>query len=158
MKQLANIVLIVTLCVGAQAAWSQDYYSYSGTPVTNPGEVFRDIEAQLGFVPEFFKLIPEHNLATKWELFQESFLRADGVLSAKDKELIAVAVAGMKACDYCIPLHHALARYHGASEAEIQESAQVASAIGDWSSFLYAIDYPVEQFKKEVNQILRNLP
>lgn len=149
MKKLTNMVMVVTLCVGTLSAW---------TGATASTDVFEEIRAELGFVPEFFKYIPERTLREQWNLFKDMFLRADGPLSSKQKELIGLAVSGMKMCDYCLPLHHALARYHGATEEEIYEVAQVARSVGQWSTFLYSINYPVDQFKDEVNQIVNNLP
>ena len=64
----------------------------------------------------------------------------------------------MKSCDYCLTLHHALARYHGATEEEINEVAQVSRSVAHWSTFLYSINYPIEQFEEEVGKIIGNLP
>lgn len=149
-KKLINIVMVITLCTGALSAWAET--------TASPGDVYREIRAELGFVPEFFKHIPERTLRDQWNLFKDMFLRADGTLSSKQKELIGLAVSGMKACDYCLPLHHALARYHGATQEEIDDVAQVARSVGQWSTFLYSINYPVDQFKEDVRQIISNLP
>jgi AhpD family alkylhydroperoxidase len=149
MKKLTKIVMVVILCIGIPLAWAEE---------STRSEVFEEITAELGFVPEFFYQIPERILREQWNLFKDTFLRADGPLSPKQKELIGLAVSGMKMCDYCLPLHHALARYHGATEEEINEVAQVARSVGQWSTFLYSINYPVDQFEEEVNQIIDNLP
>ena len=54
---------------------------------------------------------------------------ADGALSRKHKELIAVAVALATQCPYCIEFHTGYARQAGASDAELSETAMVAAAI-----------------------------
>lgn len=54
---------------------------------------------------------------------------ADGELSRKHKELIAVAVALATQCPYCIEFHARDARRHGASAGELAEAALVAAAI-----------------------------
>ena len=54
---------------------------------------------------------------------------ADGALSAKIKELIAVAVAMTTQCPYCIEIHAKKAKAAGASEAELAEATLVAAAI-----------------------------
>jgi len=54
---------------------------------------------------------------------------ADGALSRKHKELIAVAVALAAQCPYCIEFHTGDARAQGASDAELSEAAMVAAAI-----------------------------
>ena len=60
----------------------------------------------------------------------ESFSRAvfaDGALPEKTKQLIAVAVAHVTQCPYCITGHTKLARRKGASPEEIMEAIWVAS-------------------------------
>ena len=60
----------------------------------------------------------------------ETFSRtvfADGALPEKTKQLIAVAVAHVTQCPYCIQGHTKLARRKGNSEAEIMEAIWVAA-------------------------------
>lgn len=52
---------------------------------------------------------------------------ADGALPSKTKELIAVAVAHVTQCPYCIRSHTRRARTKGASEKEIMEAIWVAA-------------------------------
>lgn len=54
---------------------------------------------------------------------------AEGALSVKIKELIAVAVATTTQCPYCIEIHAKKAREAGATEAELTEAAMVSAAI-----------------------------
>ena len=54
---------------------------------------------------------------------------ADGALPGRTKQLIAVAVAHVTQCPYCIDGHTKNAVNAGASEAELAETAWVASAI-----------------------------
>ena len=54
---------------------------------------------------------------------------AEGAISAKNKELIAVAVAVTTQCPYCIDIHANNARRAGATEAELTEAAMVAAAL-----------------------------
>lgn len=51
---------------------------------------------------------------------------ADGALDAKTKQLIAVAVAHVTQCPYCIKGHTKAALRHKASEAETMEAIWVA--------------------------------
>jgi len=55
---------------------------------------------------------------------------ADGALSSKIKEIIAVAVAVHAQCPYCIDIHTNNARKAGATDQEITEALIVAAAIG----------------------------
>lgn len=54
---------------------------------------------------------------------------APGALSAKQKELIALACAHITQCPYCIDGHARRAREAGATEPEIAEAIFVAVAI-----------------------------
>lgn len=52
---------------------------------------------------------------------------AEGALSAKTKQLIAVAVAHVTQCPYCIKGHTKAARRAGASPEELMEAVWVAA-------------------------------
>lgn len=52
---------------------------------------------------------------------------ADGALPVKTKQLIAVAVAHVTQCPYCIRGHTQLATKHGATPEEIMEAIWVAA-------------------------------
>src|SRR3954464_6284228 len=54
---------------------------------------------------------------------------AEGALSVKVKELIAVAVAVTTQCPYCIEIHTKKAKAAGCSEAELTEAFMVSSAL-----------------------------
>lgn len=67
----------------------------------------------------------------------------DGELSEKTKQLIAVAVANVTQCAYCIRGHTKAAIKKGATEKEIMEAIWVASEMragGAYSHALVAID------------------
>ncbi|MGB3896019.1 MAG: carboxymuconolactone decarboxylase family protein [Mycolicibacter sinensis] len=60
----------------------------------------------------------------------EAFSRAvfaEGALPEKTKQLIAVAVAHVTQCPYCIQGHTKLAHRRGATDAEIMEAVWVAA-------------------------------
>ena len=52
---------------------------------------------------------------------------ADGALPAKMKQIIAVAIAHVTQCPYCIKGHTKGALRHGASEEELMEAIWVAA-------------------------------
>jgi alkylhydroperoxidase/carboxymuconolactone decarboxylase family protein len=54
---------------------------------------------------------------------------AEGSLSAKNKELIAIACAHVTQCPYCIQGHTKRAKKAGASDEEIAEAIFVAAAM-----------------------------
>ena len=63
---------------------------------------------------------------------------ADGALQAKVKELIAVAVAHVTQCPYCIRGHTAGALRQGASEQEIMEAIWVAAEMRAGAAYAHA--------------------
>jgi AhpD family alkylhydroperoxidase len=67
---------------------------------------------------------------------------ADGALPAKTKQLIAVAVAHVTQCPYCIKGHTKAARQHGATPEEIMEAVWVAAEMragGAWAHATLAL-------------------
>ena len=68
---------------------------------------------------------------------------ADGALSTKTKQLIAVAVAHVTQCPYCIRGHTKAAIRHGASHEELMEAIWVAAEMragGAYAHSIIAID------------------
>ena len=68
---------------------------------------------------------------------------ADGALSSKTKDLIAVAVAHVTQCPYCIRGHTASALKNCATEQEVMEAIWVAAEMragGAYAHSLLALD------------------
>ena len=63
---------------------------------------------------------------------------ADGALPAKTKQLIAVAVAHVTQCPYCIRGHTKAARRHGATAQEIMEAIWVAAEMRAGGAYAHA--------------------
>ena len=82
--------------------------------------------AQLKKLSRYGELAPK-----TWKAFEafDAAALADGAISAKNKELIAVAVAMTTQCPYCIEIHTERAKKAGCSEAEIAEAVLVAAAL-----------------------------
>jgi AhpD family alkylhydroperoxidase len=71
-----------------------------------------------------------HDLAPNQQNAFEAFGKAvfaDGALSAKDKHIIAVAVAHVTQCPYCITGHSTAALRAGATPEELMEAVWVAA-------------------------------
>ena len=64
---------------------------------------------------------------------------AEGALSEKTKQLIAVAVAHVTQCPYCIRGHARLAQRRGASEQEIMEAIWVAAEMGAGAAYAHSV-------------------
>ncbi len=63
---------------------------------------------------------------------------ADGALPAKTKQLIAVAVAHVTQCPYCIRGHTEAALNAGASEPELMEAIWVAAEMRAGAAYAHA--------------------
>lgn len=94
------------------------------------------------------ELAPE--ILTAFQSFSQHVF-ADGALPSKTKELIAVAVAHVTQCPYCIRGHTKRARQKGVSEQEIMEAIWVAAEMragGAISHSALAIDTMNEEEAK----------
>ena len=72
----------------------------------------------------------------------------EGALSAKTKQLIAVAVAHVTQCPYCIRGHTAGALQHGATAEEIMETIWVAAEMRAGAAYAHsalALDAIIER-------------
>jgi AhpD family alkylhydroperoxidase len=63
---------------------------------------------------------------------------ADGALPSKTKQLIAVAVAHVTQCPYCIRGHTELALAKGASEQEVMEAIWVAAEMRAGAAYAHS--------------------
>src|SRR5699024_9536557 len=66
------------------------------------------------------------DIESSWRQFSKAVF-ADGELDAKTKQLIAVAVAHVTQCPYCIEGHTPAAKREGATDAELMEAIWVAA-------------------------------
>ena len=73
---------------------------------------------------------------------------ADSALSAKEKSLIALAVAHAVQCPYCIDAYSSDAFEKGYSEAQMMEAVHVAAAIRGGASLVHAT-----QMMNKINEI-----
>ncbi len=64
---------------------------------------------------------------------------ADGALPAKTKELIAIAVAHVTQCPYCIRGHTEAALNKGATETEIMEAIWVAAEMRAGAAYAHSL-------------------
>jgi AhpD family alkylhydroperoxidase len=63
---------------------------------------------------------------------------ADGALSTKMKQIIAVAVAHVTQCPYCIKGHTEAALHHGASPQELMEAIWVAAEMRAGAAYAHS--------------------
>lgn len=76
--------------------------------------------------------------AEAFKAFSKSVF-ADGALPSKTKQLIAVAVAHVTQCPYCIKGHTDAALRSGASDEEIMEAIWVAAEMRAGGAFAHSV-------------------
>lgn len=81
------------------------------------------------------ELAPEIHAA--WDSFSQKVF-TDGALPAKTKQLIAVAVAHVTQCPYCIKGHTRAALRHGATRQELMEAIWVAAEMRAGGAFAHS--------------------
>lgn len=76
-----------------------------------------------------------------WEKFMAyySAVFEDGALTAREKALIALAVAHAVQCPYCIDAYTQAALEKGANEAQMTEAAHVACAIRGGAALVHGV-------------------
>ena len=72
---------------------------------------------------------------------------ADGALPAKVKQIIAVAVAHVTQCPYCIKGHTRAAQRHGASQHELMEAIWVAAEMRAGGAYAHSV-IAIEEMEK----------
>lgn len=76
-------------------------------------------------------------MAEAWRHFSQTVFKA-GALDEKTKHLIAVAVAHVTQCPYCIHGHTEQAMRHGASRSEIMEAIWVAAEMRSGTAYAHS--------------------
>ena len=73
---------------------------------------------------------------------------AEGALSAREKSLIAIAVAHSESCPYCIDAFSKDALQRGISKEEMMEAVHVAGAIKSGATMVHSV-----QMMNKVNKL-----
>ena len=120
-------------------------------------ETYAEIENALGQVPSFLREYQKIGVSGAWEGMKGVALNPDTELSAKEKELVALAVAASIPCEYCVYFHSAAAEASGASDQEMSEALAMAAAVRHWSTILNGSDVDLDEFKRETDEIMEHL-
>ncbi|MBW8201312.1 MULTISPECIES: carboxymuconolactone decarboxylase family protein [Flagellimonas] len=86
------------------------------------------------------------NQVEAWRKFSRTVFK-EGVLDEKTKQLIAVAVAHVTQCPWCIKAHTPLALRKGASKEEIMEAIWVAAEMRAGAAYSHA-NIAMEEMEK----------
>lgn len=81
-------------------------------------EVFSAIKNKVGMLPNLYAAMGNSPQLLKGFLTFEEALK-QGDFSAKENEIIALAVSQSNGCDYCLAAHSAIAKMSGLTEGEV---------------------------------------
>ena len=99
----------------------------------NHNQLFPQVTAELA--KKKAELAPDNIEA--WRNFSKTVFKA-GALDEKTKQLIAIAVAHVTQCPYCIRSHTAQAMRKGATKEQIMEAIWVASEMRAGAAYAHA--------------------
>lgn len=88
-------------------------------------------------IPAFVALAPIE--ANAFLAFNHAVERKDGLIPAKYRELISLAVALTTQCAYCLDVHTAQAAEAGATREEVAGVALIAAAVRAGSTLSHAL-------------------
>ncbi|GGH36304.1 carboxymuconolactone decarboxylase family protein [Paenibacillus segetis] len=77
-------------------------------------------------IPDLMKLAPQ--AANSFLAFEQDVFHASDIIAAKEKELIAVAVAHVTGCPYCIDVHVKKCKALGGTQEEIFQAVLIATS------------------------------
>ena len=117
-------------------------------------EVYLDIEKMFGFVPSFFKVIPDNSLELEWKLMK-AVQFDEGPIPNKYRELMGIAISAVTKCRYCTLFHTEAAKLNGATNAEIEDAIHFAKSSAGWSAYLNGYQIDFDQFREEINRAVK---
>ena len=123
---------------------------------TQDPATIKDIQATLGFVPQWLRAVPAELLPSFWSTLKTFQMGTETALDGKTKELIGLAVAAQIPCEYCVMFHTDVARMHGASDQEIREAVGMAAVTREASTMLNGLAVDRAQFRKDLDRMVRN--
>jgi AhpD family alkylhydroperoxidase len=115
-------------------------------------KTYADIEATFGFVPGFLETLPDASLELEWRTLKAVQMEP-GAIPNKYRELIGLAVAAARGCEYCTYFHTQFARLNGATDAELEDAVHYAKSNLGWSTYLHGMRYDHDRFRKDVDRI-----
>ena len=109
-------------------------------------EVYADIEANFGMVPNFFKAqaaVDADWLELNWKRVKHIMLSPGG-LDRKTRELIALAVSEINHCEYCSLAHETMARMNGATVEEVDQARQIIELFCSFNAIADTLRVPCD--------------
>jgi AhpD family alkylhydroperoxidase len=87
-----------------------------------------------------------------WGIFRDLLL-GETELSPREKALVGVGAAAAMQCSYCTYFHKEEARFAGVSEAELEETVNIAGSTEYFSTVLHGNEYEHDGFVAESDEI-----
>jgi len=112
-----------------------------------------DIQQSLGFVPEFFRSVPESALPGAWREMKDLKL-APTSIAPKVKSLIALAVASQVPSRPCVVAETEFAKLGGATEAEISEAVGMAAITRNMSTMLNGMQVDETAWRADIDRLV----
>lgn len=103
--------------------------------------------------PDYLKRFPEAGRAGAVRVMQD--LGASSAVSAKDKQLISLAVAAQIPSQSCIYAYTEFAKLAGATEAEINEALAMSAFTRHASTLLNGLQIDKNQFRADISRLVK---
>ena len=124
-------------------------------PVTTVQEAWRDIEQMYGFVPGFFKALPDEVAVAQWKELLAIDMNPNGAIPSKYRDLISLGVSAQIPCKSCVYFDTStVTKLDGASEREVHEALAMAATVRHWSTFLNGMQQDEAQFRRDTDKVL----
>ncbi|MNC30858.1 Alkyl hydroperoxide reductase AhpD [compost metagenome] len=133
-EEMAESIMVAT-ALKAGSAMAHGVNALNAYDETEDDELYR--ASYINRLGEFTQLSGDAFKA--FGSFDQKALKA-GILSSKEKELIAVAVAHTTGCPYCIDIHTKAAKKAAATKEELAESIMVATALKAGSALAHGVN------------------
>lgn len=117
----------------------------------------KDIQQTFGFLPAFFKAVPDEGLAGAWLHMRNIETSADALLAGKYRNLIGLAVAAQIPCRFCILSTTEFAKLEGAKERELREAVAISGSVRRWGAYLNGLQINESVFRADIDAIIRAL-
>ncbi|RZN84639.1 MAG: carboxymuconolactone decarboxylase family protein [Winogradskyella sp.] len=121
---------------------------------TNNQAIFDNLNKGLGFVPNLFATYAYSDTALENYL---NFANAKTSLSAKEKEVVNLAVSQVNECMYCLSAHTAIGKMNGFTDEQILELRAGYSSVNDKLDALAKLAKNITENRGKTNEaVLEN--
>jgi len=108
----------------------------------------KELEKNIGHVPIFFRGLAESDPAMHEAILKlDNYIWSDGVLSRKQKKLMAIAIAAAMRDDHALHAQMQGAKKLGVTMEEVEEALRVAFMLAGMPSYVYGKTEAAEIFK-----------